>query len=210
MSEIIKLSLYPSTLPYWLRIHSIDPVTTQSVTIRTSNPKKHARRASHHQDLLFFALPLVGFSSSSPSFSSSSYVFRFPAPATLDDFLVPSVLSLAFALGAAAFFGSADFAAPLAPVLAPVFFAPVLALGFCALGGASSSASSSSASLFSFSSWASSFFSFSLSSSSAGSSSSAFSVSSSFSSFSSAFFLPLDFCCGAPFFGSFLLPASFS
>jgi len=206
MSEIIKLSLYPSSLPYWLRIHSTDPVTTQSVTIRTSNPKKHARRASHHQDLLFFALPLVGFSSSSPSFSSSSYVFRFPAPATLDDFLVPSVLSLAFALGAAAFFGSTDFAAPLAPALAPVFFAPVLALGFCALGGASSSASSSSASLFSFSSSAS-FFSFSLSSSSAGSSSSAFSVS---SSFSSAFFLPLDFCCGAPFFGSFLLPASFS
>jgi hypothetical protein len=127
-------------------------------------------------------------------FSPSSSPVFFLFPATLVLFLVPSAgfFSTFFAL-APVFFSSAGFVG----FAAFAFFA-VFAFGF------SSSSSSSSSSLSSTSSSASSLSSTSsLSLVDPGSSPSS-------ASFSSICFLLEDFCCGAPFFGSFLVPGSFS
>ena len=109
-------------------------------------------------------------------------VFRFPA--MREDLRVPSVLSFPFPFRAPSFFDCAFFGPSLAlaflTLLCWSFFLPVLALGFCALAGASSL-------------------------SSLGEGLSDFSL-----SFFSDFFLADDFGCGAPFLGSFLDPDSFS
>jgi hypothetical protein len=107
--------------------------------------------------------------------------------------LVPSWGSFFSFFGAAAFFGAAFFlvSAFSSPSSFLSAFFPVLALGFCALAGASCSSSASS-------------FSSSLDSDS-------LALESEFSAFfSSDFFLLSDLASGAPFLGSFLLPASFS
>jgi hypothetical protein len=108
--------------------------------------------------------------------------------------LVPSWGSFFSFFGAAAFFGAGFFlvSAFSSPSSFLSAFFPVLALGFCALAGASCSSS------------ASSFSSSSLDSDS-------LALESDLSDFfSSAFFLLSDLASGAPFLGSFLLPASFS
>jgi hypothetical protein len=135
------------------------------------SPTVQISLTKHYFDFFFFA-----GSSSSPSaflFSEILLLFR-----------VPSVGPFALLFGALSFLAAAPLDAPLVVSLSLSFFLLLLALGFCALAGASSSLSfcSSEDGLFA-----------------------------SFSScFSSDFFLPDDLGCGVPFFGSFLDPDSFS